>query len=242
MKRTPEIKQRLLFPFTREQEPRNNAGQDNVSLLVIPTPLPLSPSWLFINRDFFCYSIADSIDDLSHAASLCNYAGECTTRNKIAEKSIRNATTRTASKIASSDTGENNQRRVISRFCPQAGGRGGRQVEGERPTTRVIDCGTHALRGRHLSFFRAIKLLDTYIVYTYPSEMQFLSGCILQKFQPSPPEIDTKLSQPSNRKFNYYHLLSNMINREEISKEEAKRAGRQPRANPNTNASLRGSN
>lgn len=140
-----------VYPRNKKIPPRNEQR--------IPvTPPARSPpaSWLFINRDFFCYSIADPIGDLSHAASLCNYAGECTTRNKIAEKSIRNATTRTASKIASSsDTGENNQRRVISRPCPQGGGK-----RRERPTTRVIDCGTHAPRGRHLSFLRAIKPFD----------------------------------------------------------------------------------
>lgn len=138
----------MLFPFNRENKGaakatgRRRREEDNVSS---PHPLPFlpppPPSCLFINRDFFCYSIADSIDDLSHAASLCNYAGECTTRNKIAEKSIRNAATRTASKIASShqaSSGENNRRRVYFAFLAATVGEGGK-----RPTTRVIDCGTH---------------------------------------------------------------------------------------------------
>lgn len=140
----------------RTREPRNQRGwgggrdeDEKKTTYLLPThssPHPLS--CLFINRDFFCYPIADSIDDLSHAASLCNYAGECTTRNKIAEKSIRNAATRTASKIASS----RKHRLVkitnvafISRFCPQ-------RWEKEGRTRYTCNWLRHPRHLRHLSF------------------------------------------------------------------------------------------
>lgn len=166
----------------RTREPRNQRGwgrrreEDNVS-----SPHPLfPPSCLFINRDFFCYPIADSIGDLSHAASLCNYAGECTTRNKIAEKSIRNAATRTASKIASS----RKHRLVkitnvafISRFCPQ------RWEKEGRTATRVIGCGTHAIFAIFL-FVNETPSIDACIQRVSRSrDIQGSYICVFQKFQ-----------------------------------------------------------